>query len=160
MTIEKNCKECSKKFNCDSREHNRGNGNFCSISCGMKHTNKNRKLYELLCKHCGSKFLSSDKRTKYCSYSCKQKNYRRKARSNNSHDKALLDKLRLEPCAICGWNISTRDVHHIVDVAKGGKNEESNLITLCPNHHRMVHNNLISQDNLLKITKSRTISSS
>ena len=63
------------------------------------------------------------------------------------------------PCEICGWEETTRDLHHIEEVSKDGKNEVENLISVCPNHHRMIHKNLISKDELLSIVKSRTISS-
>lgn len=43
--------------------------------------------------------------------------------------------------------------------AKCGKNEITNLITLCPNCHRMVHRNLISEEKLKKFRESWTISS-
>jgi DNA polymerase III alpha subunit len=39
-------------------------------------------------------------------------------------------------CAICGWDITTPDVHHIDGDNKN--NITSNLIYLCPNHHREV----------------------
>lgn len=45
------------------------------------------------------------------------------------------------PCVICGWNESTRDIHHIVPVKDGGADDISNLTVLCPNCHRVVHNN-------------------
>lgn len=44
-------------------------------------------------------------------------------------------------------------------VSNGGKNEITNLITLCPNCHRMVHRNLISEEKLKKFRESWTISS-
>ena len=31
------------------------------------------------------------------------------------------------------------DIHHVVPVSEGGKNELSNLTTLCSTHHRMKH---------------------
>lgn len=67
--------------------------------------------------------------------------------------------LLLQPCAICGWNKASCDVHHIIPVSNGGKNEITNLITLCPNCHRMVHRNLISEEKLKKFRESWTISS-
>lgn len=45
-------------------------------------------------------------------------------------------------CAICGWNKCTVDVHHILqeqDLSNSvDYHQESNLISLCPNHHRVV----------------------
>lgn len=42
-------------------------------------------------------------------------------------------------CAVCGWNESTLDTHHIKHVKDGGKDCVSNLICLCPNCHRCIH---------------------
>ena len=41
-----------------------------------------------------------------------------------------------------------------------GTNEDDNLICLCPNCHRMIHSNLISENDLNEIIENRTISSS
>jgi 5-methylcytosine-specific restriction endonuclease McrA len=38
----------------------------------------------------------------------------------------------------CGSSRFT-DIHHLVPVSRGGKNELGNLITLCRAHHRWVH---------------------
>ena len=43
-------------------------------------------------------------------------------------------------CYICGWNKATIDVHHIYPTKLGGKSNIQNLVSLCPNHHRIVHN--------------------
>lgn len=43
------------------------------------------------------------------------------------------------PCSICNWNQATGDIHHIVEVSEGGSNEMSNLIYVCPNCHRCIH---------------------
>lgn len=42
-------------------------------------------------------------------------------------------------CSICNWNQATGDIHHIVEVAEGGSNDMSNLIYVCPNCHRCIH---------------------
>ena len=160
-TITKKCKQCLNNFECNLKEHTRGNGLFCSLSCVSTFGNTQKEKHELSCKHCGSKFLTVSRATaKYCSLSCKQKNYRLRANNNTINQKALLDKIRSTPCSICGWEESVRDAHHIVPVSQGGQNDELNLISLCPNHHRMVHKSLISQDSLFKAIKTRTISSS
>ena len=53
--------------------------------------------------------------------------------------KEQYDKIR-KPCAICGFDIIV-ELHHI-DKDKQNNNL-SNLIPLCPNHHRMAHMNLV-----------------
>lgn len=162
MKINKECKHCNCKFLADSREVNRGNAKFCSLTCAAAYNNSNRNnsKYELICKHCSISFKSISNNSKYCSNLCKQKNYRLKKKSGNIYDYKLEKIIQQYPCEICSWKEASRDSHHITPVSKGGKSTIDNLISLCPNHHRMAHYNLFSQDYLLKIVKSRTISSS
>lgn len=42
-------------------------------------------------------------------------------------------------CALCGWKNAKCDIHHIKDVSFGGTNDMTNLIYVCPNHHREIH---------------------
>ena len=42
-------------------------------------------------------------------------------------------------CSICKWDQATGDIHHIVEVSEGGSNEMNNLIYVCPNCHRCIH---------------------
>lgn len=64
------------------------------------------------------------------------------------------------PCEICNWSEASRDVHHILPVSKGGKNLLNNLISLCPNHHRMVHKDFYSSEYLTDIILNRNITTS
>lgn len=50
-------------------------------------------------------------------------------------------------CAICGFDMVT-DIHHITPKSKGGTDNFDNLITLCPNHHRMADWGIISVEHL------------
>ena len=43
-------------------------------------------------------------------------------------------------CCDCG-DVNRLQIHHIVERANGGSNEESNLITLCPKCHAEKHKN-------------------
>lgn len=146
----------------DNREINRGKAKFCCNSCSASYNNRyeNKLLHILICKHCSRNFNSSDVKTKYCSIACKQKNYRLKKSSGLTYDSRLEKEIAQYACEICKWEDAPRDSHHITPVSKGGKTTVSNLISLCPNHHRMAHYNLLSQYYLLQIAKSRTISSS
>ncbi len=45
-------------------------------------------------------------------------------------------------CRVCEFELALH-VHHIVPRSKGGTDDVHNLITLCPNHHAMVHRGLI-----------------
>lgn len=159
--VEKLCQFCGEPFIADSRELNRGNAKYCSLSCSAKAPKALQ--YNQICKHCGRDFKSASKNAKYCSDSCKQKNYRAKQREVSKNDipiKTLYSIFEDVPCEICGWNKTARDLHHILEVSKNGKNKLENIVCVCPNCHRMIHTNLISEDDLLKVVKSRTISSS
>ena len=57
-------------------------------------------------------------------------------------------------CSICGWNEGSLDIHHIIPKSKGGTNLNSNLCLLCPNHHRLVHNNKIKSSELKSIEET------
>lgn len=163
MKITKVCKICNENFEADTREINRGNANFCSLSCAAIYNNYNRniKLYNHTCLQCESNFTSQSKNAKYCCQNCKQKYYRKASKGNNKIcSKTASKNLAHLPCAICGWIKARRDVHHIQPVSKGGTHEQTNLITLCPNCHRMAHSNLISKEQLKKAVQNRTISSS
>ncbi len=52
-------------------------------------------------------------------------------------------------CAVptCRCILAT-DIHHIHEVAKGGKNEIGNLIALCPNCHRLFHRGEIKRESI------------
>jgi hypothetical protein len=158
--IKRTCLGCNKTFLADKKEVKRGNAKYCSISCSSASRNKHKEPnIKSVCKHCGVKFNSINV-AKYCSDSCKQKNYRLKKKSSNMFDRQLEMLIRNYPCEVCGWDAAPRDTHHIEPVSKGGKTIITNIISLCPNHHRMIHCNLLSQDYLYKIVNSRTISSS
>jgi len=42
-------------------------------------------------------------------------------------------------CSLCNWNEAHCDIHHIVPKKKGGKDTMDNLICVCPNCHRKLH---------------------
>ena len=159
--IEKECQTCGKTFSADTREINRGNAKFCSLSCSSKATKKLE--YNHICSHCGKDFRSFSKNSKYCSDSCKQKNYRARQKAlslNSTSIKYFYKVFENIPCELCKWDKTTRDLHHIIEVVNGGTNELNNLLCVCPNCHRMIHNNLISEDDIKNVIENRTISSS
>jgi len=45
-------------------------------------------------------------------------------------------------CVICGYS-KIINIHHIISKGKGGNDESTNLVALCPNHHMEVHRNMI-----------------
>lgn len=74
--------------------------------------------------------------------------------SNRTLQKILIRSGR-NKCSLCGWDKSSVDVHHILEKCEGGTNTLTNLICLCPNCHRCVHDK-----NLNFITKEELISKS
>ena len=46
--------------------------------------------------------------------------------------------MKLLFCVICGTNKNLED-HHIKPVSRGGDNHQHNFITLCEEHHEMIH---------------------
>lgn len=59
----------------------------------------------------------------------------------NKREKLFQDKKR--KCEACNYKIKYFDIletHHIVPISKLGNNDDDNLITLCPNCHKLIHN--------------------
>lgn len=160
MLIEKDCEFCHKKFMADTRELKRGNARFCSLSCVMKHRLALNPYKTCICVQCNEKFQSKNPKAKYCSKKCKARHYRSLMSTEQNGTRKLQSIMLTFPCENCGWHEGPRDVHHITPVCEGGKNEVLNLITLCPNCHRLAHRNLLSEDKLRKLVDLRTISSS
>lgn len=59
-------------------------------------------------------------------------------------------------CVICGFDLAT-DIHHITPRHKGGSDSFSNLITLCPNHHRLADIGIINIEHLRRTDWEPTI---
>ncbi|WP_415379382.1 HNH endonuclease [Halosimplex sp. TS25] len=53
-----------------------------------------------------------------------------------------------QECEWCGEHVDQPEVHHIIPRSEGGPNERSNLIVLCPNHHRKADAGAISRSKL------------
>ena len=160
-TIARICVQCQKPFQARAAEVNRGNALFCSISCGSINSNNSRTQVQVtkICQHCSRTFTANYNFAKFCSSICKQ-NYHSSRRHAAGTKSPVGKQLALLPCAICDWKKASRDIHHIIPVSKGGTDTIDNLITLCPNHHRMAHANLISQEQLTEAANTRTMSSS
>jgi len=61
-------------------------------------------------------------------------------------------------CVICGFD-ATVHVHHIAPRSKGGDHDPANLVTLCPNHHAMVHRKMITAAALTAAIAARVVAS-
>jgi 5-methylcytosine-specific restriction endonuclease McrA len=158
--IIKKCLFCKQEFNADTREHNRGNAKYCNLSCLRKHRNQIQPLKNCICVFCNIDFQSKSTKAKYCSRECKNNHYRVLAVITNDIPYSFRRILPTFPCLNCGWKEGPRDVHHIISLSKGGTHTLNNIITLCPNCHRLAHRNLLSEGNLIKLLEKWTISSS
>ena len=47
-------------------------------------------------------------------------------------------------CFTCGWDLGSCDIHHILPVSKGGSDDNGNLTYICPNCHRLAHENKLT----------------
>lgn len=44
-------------------------------------------------------------------------------------------------CFNCNWNLGSCDIHHIIPKSEGGTDDSENLTYICPNCHRLAHEN-------------------
>jgi 5-methylcytosine-specific restriction endonuclease McrA len=109
---------------------------------------KGNKTYEYICDHCKESFKTKtyhrNNRPKHCD-DCK----RNVPHSKINDEISLLDiskrtiakilKRANMGCSICGWHEASCDIHHIIEKSKGGNDDSSNLVILCPNCHRISH---------------------
>ncbi len=56
----------------------------------------------------------------------------------------VVRQLREEKCTICGWGNAECDVHRIKYGCNGGKYVTGNVMTVCPNCHRLIHRGLLN----------------
>lgn len=177
--VEVECEHCGKTFMKKRNQYVKTPRHFCSRNCAnqsrselLKKTKEKKENWgvPVVCQGCGETFhvkpYQVDKR-KYCSRQCvfsarygvytprnkdisgaKNPNYKNNGNRKNAKD--VYQRHFESKCMICGWDTFV-DIHHITPVRKGGKNELTNLIALCPNHHRMADMGMISPDELRTI---------
>jgi len=155
------CIHCGKGF--EDMPH-RGKRTFCSNQCRddyrREHKGKRNLLYKervkANCFVCGKEIYvlpSRVGRTKRisCSPECGHKI--RIAVINtikrNGYGKQAAIVRDGGKCVICGFS-HVVTVHHIIPKRSGGGSKLTNLVTLCPNHHYMVHAGILKTDELKK----------
>lgn len=167
------CENCGKEH-----DGTFGSGRFCCRSCAnsrhfskevkekiskgvIKYNNENKLTYTYICEKCNKGFQTTKTFKKnnhiYCD-DCKRtvKHVKTDITSILDVSKRTITKILNRSnvgCSLCGWNESTCDIHHIIPKSKGGNNELDNLIIICPNCHRVIHNTDKYSVDLLK-TKS------
>jgi hypothetical protein len=117
---------------------------YCSLTCLGKYRRKNKN--QTFCPVCGKEISS---KSKTCSRACSNKNRTGITYDNsNKYNKVFrsrevknhLSEMRGGVCEKCGnENYNILQVHHIIEKSKGGTNEFSNLLLLCPNCHMTEH---------------------
>ena len=68
-----------------------------------------------------------------------------------------LKELGGEQCELCGWDEAPVDICHIIPRKEGGETILSNVVFLCPNHHRMYDSGLIQREHLAALAQKRQL---
>lgn len=154
MKIKILCTTCNKEFERERKYVTPFKSHFCSKECQSKFKTQ---TIECTCATCGrviQRKLSILNRSKtgnvYCSRSCATTNnnklFKIKKDSSTFISKAYRKKALNHygaKCSLCGYCIEQcLEVHH-KDLNRDNNSIE-NLIVLCPNCHKEVHNNLKS----------------
>lgn len=130
------------KITCD-----KCNRSFSSINFSQ------HRCEEYTCEKCGNIFhgIIGPTRKIHCD-TCKRKVPHSKNPANledlSSRTQSKILKRAGIGCLMCGWDKASLDVHHITPRKIGGSNDDTNLICICPNCHRMAHEGLYSDSEL------------
>jgi len=152
------CLNCKSLFYARKSAKDIGYGKFCCHECYIKYTYNGDTVYPLkkTCITCKADFMVSarKKNKKFCCQTCAAR-YNNRNRAGIKYNSEQNLKIRLVRnyghfCAVCQYSTSL-DGHHIVPKYKGGNDDLSNGILLCPNHHREVHLGLIKCSDLIAL---------
>ncbi|MCU0289413.1 MAG: HNH endonuclease [Acidobacteria bacterium] len=168
------CINCNNIFEVPPAGKNR---KFCSRHCRnvfrktlIGEKSPYHKRIEVECGYCGKKFNTIPCRIKngkipYCSPKCGHTAQSIKIGilgKSSSKDgcwsfgkRAVLDRDNGK-CVICEFDVVVH-AHHIESRSDGGSNHLDNMVTLCPNHHAMVHKGIITKKELLKYIKDKKL---
>jgi hypothetical protein len=175
-----NCEQCGAEFEKGYSAYLETNHHYCGRTCANRARSEalkrvpemaSQKGVETVCQHCGVtfyvKYHQKGKR-KYCSRACtaaarfgteshkhthdtsgaNNPNY--KGTNNRTTAKQVYFRYMPKRCLVCGWDIVV-DVHHITPRRHEGTNDLTNLIGLCPNHHRMADLGMIEREELTRL---------
>lgn len=124
---------------------------------------RGRNLTTVPCDHCGTElrlYPSQVNRFNFCNRFCQSQHHStiiagvNNGRWQGGRWSYVQEQTRIRDghaCAICGFDLAT-DVHHITPRSAGGADSFDNLITLCPNHHRLADQGIISVEHLRNTT--------
>jgi len=162
---DKKCKNCNLNFK--TKDHR---AKFCSRKCSTFYNNKRREKpskeqrlnisngLKSYWKNNPDKIRRGEEAALSAAKSTRGKYKERYPESILELSKRTVQKIltRLKiGCCICGWNESSCDIHHIEGKKIENPNAHSNLTYICPNHHRMIHNNLVSKETVETALKLR-----
>lgn len=127
------------------------------------------------CEYCGGVIPSSRRsNAKYCGEKCARA---AQAKARTSYIAKRASSINLvshsiyrvygHRCALCGWQATPdeisvnghiqyahgNEIHHITPVKDGGTEDYTNVILLCPNHHKQADLGIISREELREHTK-------
>jgi len=149
--IEKSCLYCGTLFETTTRETNRGNGKYCSLSCSARNRKSSPKIPNTKCAKCSKEFYrnkskkgSSKSGLFFCNRKCKDeaqkigglKQIMPSHYGTSTCYRTLCFKHHKKECVVCGEDKIVA-VHHY-DHNHNNNNIE-NLIPLCPTHHQYMH---------------------
>ena len=163
--IIKKCKECGNEFEVNSRTKRK---KFCNSSCSAIYNNKKRgelseehkiKISDSLKKKWGNNpevFSTGEEHSKKVGRGTKG-GFNPEAKSilelSSRTVQKIIKRIGLA-CSNCGWDKTTCDIHHI----KGRKipdcHNHKNLSLLCPNCHRLAHNDKLKKNELKPLSES------
>ena len=127
----------------------------CSRYCArtLRANGNAEKCYQLALKGYSSKQISAKLNLPMGSVSSylNKKKYRKYPNGGEGYT-AIIKRFKLKnpSCEICGFNRIV-EAAHIIPASKGGAHHESNLISLCPNHHHLFDNKKLTNEEYSKI---------
>ena len=174
------CFCCKKNIIKNTKEISESGFSYCSRSCAaiINNTKHQKRYPEKKCKntHCNNMIVCSRTYCKEC-FTTFMKNhgvqkatlaelFHKRTGSNRYSEvrhyarKTYEKSNRPQCCAICGYS-KYIEIHHIksissfpIDTPIDVVNDLSNLIALCPNHHKEIDKGIISEQEIKKIISS------
>lgn len=143
------CLNCEKEL-----KKKRYKTKFCNSSCSATFNNKNRtmsnehkeRLKKIITESeiPWSKIVGISTKGKY------KKNIKSILELSSKTVQKIIKRLNLG-CSKCGWNEGTCDIHHINGRKIDNPDNHENLSLVCPNCHRLVHENKIKKESLITL---------
>jgi len=151
------CETCGVEYPVTAFRLARGS-HYCSRKCsseGLSKRSVTEKILELYLQGVSAKEIASLVNRKvptvYSALNTRKYRFRKGIQSWGYFKQQFVKDKK---CVVCGWD-KCLDCCHIIPAAKGGTYEESNLVVLCPNHHRLFDSGklTIQELNLIKESK-------